>query len=279
MSVLCNFNGNIVKESECLLSINNRSFRYGDGFFETIKVINGKISLENYHIERIKTTIDLLTIDTPKLFSTTILFNKIKELVQKNNHLAMARVRVSFYRGDGGLYDGNKLTLHYIIQSWALQSSINLLNENGLILDFYRTAQKSCDIFSTLKTNNFLPYSMAAIWAKKNKLNDAILLNCQNNVADTTIANIFIIKNKQIITPPTNQGCIAGVTRQFLINNFTVVEQPVSINDILMANEVFITNAIRGIGWVKQINNTHYNNSKTIEIANKFNRKLIDYNK
>jgi branched-chain amino acid aminotransferase len=117
-----------------------------------------------------------------------------------------------------------------------------------------------------IKSNNYLPYVMAALWAKENNLNDAVLLNHDNNVADTTIANLFIIKDGIIKTPPITEGPVAGVMRRYLIktlreHNYEVEETTVTVADVLEASEVFLTSAIHGIKWVKQIDNSHYNNS------------------
>ncbi|MFX9077438.1 aminotransferase class IV, partial [Acinetobacter baumannii] len=83
----------------------------------------------------------------------------------------------------------------------------------GLDINIFRNAIKTADSYSALKTNSAMPYIMAAQFAKSNRYNDAILLNQWGRVADTTIANIFIINNNNIITPPVSEGCVNGVFR------------------------------------------------------------------
>ena len=90
-------------------------------------------------------------------------------------------------------------------------------NENGLIIDIFPDARKSVDIFSNLKSANYLPYVMAAIWAKENKLNDALILNQHDRICDSTIANVFWVKDNKIFTPPLNEGCVAGVMRRKIL--------------------------------------------------------------
>ena len=118
---------------------------------------------------------------------------------------------------------------------------------------------------------------MAALWAKENKLNDALLLNCNNNIADSTIANIFIIKNGVIKTPALTEGCVAGVMRKHIIEtlqqqNIEVAETIVNIDDIATADEVFLTNAIKGIMWVRQFGNSNYVNFETSKIFKYINK-------
>jgi branched-chain amino acid aminotransferase len=76
-------NGKIYKADKLLISPNNRSFRYGDGFFETMKMINGKIILADYHFERLFKSLELLQFDKPNYFSADYLKTHIEELAKK----------------------------------------------------------------------------------------------------------------------------------------------------------------------------------------------------
>ena len=180
--------------------VSNRSYRYGDGLFETMKMQNGTIELSIFHFERLFDGLNLLKFIIPKLFTKEKLEQEVLQLCRKNNCDSLARIRFSVFRGNGGLYDENK-TLQYVIESWPLSSTINSLNENGLLIYIYPDAEKSCYKFSNLKSANFLPYSMAALYAKENKLNDCLVFNTSGGVADSTIANIFLIKGDTISTP------------------------------------------------------------------------------
>jgi branched-chain amino acid aminotransferase len=268
-----NLDGKIFLESENNISVNNRSFRYGDGFFETIKLSNGKIQLKELHFERILYSLKTLGFITAKHFSFEGLEKQIVELATKNNHQYLGRIRIAFFREDAGLFEVINFHPHILIQSFELNESVNELNQNGLVIDVYPLAKKSCDIFSNIKSNNYLQYAMAALWAKENKLNDALLLNSNNNVGDSCIANVFIIKNGIIKTPALTEGCVAGVMRKHLIsilkqNNSEVAEMPIKIEDIANADEIFLTNSIRGIMWVRQFENSNYGNFETRKIYN-----------
>lgn len=248
------------------ISVNNRSFRYGDGFFETMKLINGQIQLKQLHFERIAASLDILGFKTNKLFSYEVLERQIMEVALKNQHNKTGRIRINFFREDAGLYEVENFHPNILIQSFQLSETTNQLNENGFVIGVYPQAQKSCDAFSNIKNNNFLQYAMAALWAKENKLNDALLLNCKKNIADSTIANLFIIKNGFVKTPALTEGCIAGVMRRHIIEkleerNIKVLETSINVDDIKGAEEIFLTNAIKGIMWVKQFENVKYGNT------------------
>lgn len=255
--------GQMLRSDKALILPDNRSFRYGDGFFETMKFRDGQIQLADYHFERLFKTLDRLKFQPPSFFTRAYLETQITELVKKNGQHGLARVRLTIYRGEGGIYDRINHFPHHLIQTWDLNESNNKINENGLVVDIYQEARKVCDGFSNLKTNNYLNYAMAAIWAKENHLNDALLFNPYNRLADATIANVFIVKDGLIKTPPLSEGPVEGVMRRHILTelrkkNMPVVESNLGLEDILEASEIFLTNAIYGIRWVKQLQSVKY---------------------
>lgn len=277
MSSIC-FNGKIIPATEPLLLAANRGYRYGDGLFETIKVANGHLLLASCHFERLFSGLVILKFDVPKLFVQEKLQNEILALVKKNSCEERARVRVSVFRGNGGLYDDDR-TLQYIIESWPLSDSVDKLNENGLLVDIFPDARKSCDKFSNLKSANFLPYSMAALFAKENKLNDCFVLNTHERICDATIANIFWIKDGNTFTPPLQEGCVNGVMRRYLLEKmrdagYGIQEIPANVSDLESADEVFLSNAVNGIRWVGQFRNKKYGNTTTVKIYNDLVRTI-----
>jgi len=259
-----NYNGRFFADDENVLPKDDRSYRYGDGLFETMKLINGNISLGDYHFERLFSGLNVLKFHISVLFTKQKIEKEIKELSKKNECERSARIRLSVSRGNGGLYDcDNKFS--YLIECWPLEQKD--LNENGLVIDIFSDARKSIDIFSNLKSANYLPYVMAAIWAKENKLNDALILNQHDRICDSTIANVFWVKDNNIFTPPLNEGCVAGVMRKKILelaignSDHLVQEHILTKETLLQADEVFLTNAITGIRWVKKCRSKVYKNT------------------
>ena len=270
--IYINFNGKIVAENEPIITAQNRGLRYGDGIFETIKMRNGKLILLDEHLERLWKGMLALKFSFGKFFTKEKLIEEIIALAKKNK-LQDARVRLTIVRGDGGIYDAKNHTPNYIIEVINLPEGNGELNSNGLQLCFYEDAKKALDSFSNLKTNNYLPYFMGALFAKENHCNDAIILNSDRNICDTTIANIFYLKNKIVYTPALTQGCVAGVMRNWLVEKiqalgFTVNETVVTKNDLLTADEVFLSNSIYNIRWVKNIEEKNYTNEVVFKIVN-----------
>ena len=272
-----NYNGKVLPENELIIGPTNRGLRYGDGIFETIKFKNGNLILGNEHFARLWKGMQMLQFDIPKHLSPEKLQAEIFQVVKKNR-LDPARIRLTVIRGDGGIYDPKNHNPHYIIEAIKLPEDNGPLNVNGLQICLFEDAVKGIDAFSNLKTNNYLPYFMGAMFAKKQQCNDAVILNNKGNICDSTIANIFLIKGENIYTPALAEGCIAGVMRKWIINNvgefnFKVFEAAITKEDLLNADEVFLSNSIYNIRWVAHFENKKYDNKQIAKLSEILIRK------
>jgi branched-chain amino acid aminotransferase len=268
------FNGKIMTADEPVLMADNRGYRYGDGLFETMKIENGLLQLFSFHMDRLWSGMQLLKLEIPKLFTPERVHAEIMQLCKKNQCYDLGRVRLSVFRGNGGLYDGDK-TLQYLIEAWPLSESANRLNENGLVIGIFPDASKSCDQFSQLKSANYLPYTMAAHYAKEQHWNDCLVLNQFGNISDSTIANIFILKGGEWITPELTEGCVNGVMRRYLLQQlpaagYIVREAIITTADVDKADEMFLSNAIYGLKWVRRFQNKQFGNTETTKIYRDF---------
>jgi branched-chain amino acid aminotransferase len=272
MSEIC-LDGRILPADEPALRVDNRGYRYGDGLFETMKVYEERILLASFHFERFFSGLRLLEIEIPVHLTAEKLTEHVLQLCGRNKCAGLARVRLSAFRGHGGPYDGD-VQLHYVIEAWPLRASIHQLNENGVVMGIYPEARKSCDLFSALKSANYLPYIMGAQYAKHRQWNDSLILNTEGRVADTTISNIFIIKGKRIMTPPLSEGPVEGVMRRHLLESCPgAMEKALTIEEMMEADEIFLTNAISGIRWVGECQGKRFGREETVLI---FNEHVLD---
>lgn len=265
-----NYNGKIYKDDGLITGANNRGLRYGDGLFETMKLKHNHLVFDNEHFARLWKGMTVLQFVVPKHFTPEKLQEEIIQLATKNQH-EKARVRITVFRGNGGLYDTTDHSPNYIIETWPLPEANGELNSNGLDIGIYAAVKKSCDILSNLKTNNFLPYVMAALEAKKQKWNDAVILNSYGRICDSSIANVFLIKDEVIYTPALTEGCVAGVIRKYIITQlpstgYSCVEKEITIEELLNADEIFLTNSIYNIRWVKSIADKTFGHSLSQKI-------------
>ena len=264
------YDGKFIPSGDPIIPAGNRGLRYGDGLFETFRFINDKIPLVDEHFARLWQGMQLLGFSIPVHFTPEMLIEKTRLLLQKNK-LDNARVRLTILRGNGGLYDPEDLFPHFILETFPLPEHTGEWNSNGLEIGICESAIKSCDIFSNCKHNNFLPYLMAAMEAKNQKWNDALVLNQYGRVCDSTIANLFLIKGDIILTPSLTEGCVAGVMRKHLLgvlraHQFNVQEKGISVDELMEADEVFLTNAIRILNWVGACGKKRFDNKMGKEI-------------
>lgn len=257
MSTYVNFNGEIIPSGKAILTADNRSFRYGDGLFETIKVVKGRIILENFHFERFISGAGILQFDPAPGLTREVLAVRILDLCERNGHSQHARVRMVLFRGNSGLFDPSDHFPNVIIQTWALPAAGGSGNESPVspeewVIGIFPDARKSCDLYANLKSNNYQVSVQAAIYAGRHQLNDCLVLNSYGRIAESAIANIFYCKNGKIYTPPLSEGCVAGVMRRFLLEEaekegMDLVEKTTTLTDLESADEVFLTNVIQGI--------------------------------
>jgi branched-chain amino acid aminotransferase len=276
MDQFCNLNGKVRKSNETLIHPDNRAFRYGEGLFETIRLHQSEMPLWNLHWQRLQQSIPQLYFLFPPHFNSEFLKSEVIALVKKNKCSEAARVRITIFKGEGGVWETPSTVFNYLIQCWPLENKIFTMNENGLDMGVFTDGWKSCDAFSNLKNNSYLVYAMAAQFAREQKWNEAIVLNQHSRICDTTIANLFFVMNHTIHTPHLKEGCVNGVMRKFLLEQMKqqgikTEEGSYSIDELLHADEVFLTNAMYGIRWVKQYGNKTYGN----KLSSGFFQKLI----
>jgi branched-chain amino acid aminotransferase len=264
-----NLNGKITLATEAAIPIDNGSFRYGYGLFETMRVANGAICLKEYHWERLFAGMKSLYLEIAPLMGPENLEQQVLRTVKKNNLEGLSRVRLQIFAGGGGLYSSNHKLPSFLIECFPLDAAAIAFNENGLVAGIATGLYKSIDTLSNIKSCNALIYAIAARQAKENKWNDALICNTKNNIIESAIANIFWIKNGTVYTPPLSGGCVAGVMRRYVMAVLgDVVEKELHPGALPGADEVFLTNAIKGIRWVKNIDNSVYGNKMVQAINN-----------
>ena len=271
------FNGKFIENDEHIISADNRGLRFGDGVFETMRSVDGKPILLERHLERLLKGIELLKIKLPLRDLREDLERQIISVLSKNK-VQFGRIRVTVFRGNGGLSENWDEPANTLIQCWDLKQKPTF-NSNGLDLKLYDASRKATDAFSNIKHNNFLPYVMGMIEAKEQKANDAIILNTNGRICETCLANIWIYKDGKFTTPPLSEGPIAGVMRGFLIEYLRdkVEEKQLTIVDLKTADEVFLTNSVRVMNWVKQFEDKTYTNVCSINLFAELQRLFPAY--
>lgn len=276
LDVFCIYNGHLISLYEPAVSFSNRAFRYGDSLFETIRVKQNKIMFLADHIRRIKIGMTSLRMNVPAEFNTAIIEHLIHELLVKNNIKGDARIRLTIFRNEGGFYTPETNDISFLIEAEALNTNGYQLNQKGYWVDIYAEIKKPINKLSSIKTGSALLYVMAGLTKTSLKLDDCLLVNDQGQIIETINSNIFIVKNGTISTPPITEGCVDGIMRKQILNlaqqnKILLFEQSITVNSLMNADEVFITNAIKGVEWIGQFKNKFYTNRMAVFFNEKLN--------
>jgi len=245
--MLCNLNG---KYSEAFsFGAENRLFKYGDGLFESILVLNGKIFNLSQHHRRLKYSLELLHLRLN--IDLTELFAEVEQLFERNNR-TNGFMRLTVFRRDGGMYSPHSNDCNYFmtIQDVRVDPFFKL-NELGLKLGTYDKHYKNRNSLSNIKSSNSLLYVLAAIEKSNSEFDDLILFNDLQQPIESYNSNLFIVKNNICVTPPLSSGALDGTMRALIMDTIEVEEREITIQELNSCDEIFLTNAL-GLRWVEK---------------------------
>jgi len=256
------WNGQLMPDDAPLANGENRALRYGDGFFETMRVHQGRPVFFDAHWQRLLRTAKFLQIALPSDFGKNALLASVEQLCEANE-LTNVRVRLQIFREDGGSYAPDAKKGAWMMQCAPLTTAAYTMNAKGLTIGVYPSAPVTPAPLGNHKTLNALPYVLAAIYAKDKKWDDALLMNISGHVAEATSSNLFLLKGKELLTPDLAKGGLPGVMRSKVIevaraNGFQVMAANIGEKDLHWAEECLLTNAITGIQWVSAFGQKRY---------------------
>jgi branched-subunit amino acid aminotransferase/4-amino-4-deoxychorismate lyase len=266
--IVCS-NGKFIEESELLLDVRtNRAFRYGDGFFETIRFEQNRIPLFKYHLQRMEVSNNLF-----KFEPSTLSFSEIENLIGQTfqlNKIESGIARVTFFRSGEGRYTPLRNEMHFLIEvtEQSFGSYFSLLKEVGLSTQTVLHAHA----FSHLKTLNALPYVFAAMEAKENEWNECLLPNTKNEIAEGTWSSLVWLVEDQLFTPPLSSGCVDSTLKNALkemlqTQGKVLKEKACQLSNLQQAQEVWLLNATRGIQAVSHFQDKIYSHNMALKVA------------
>lgn len=271
-------NGKLLDVSQSGLDPKNRGFLFGDGLFESIKIINGRPLFVSVHFSRLSEGVKALKIELSENLTAERLEKEMLELIKKCGLNGGGRARITLYRNHGGFYLPTETGASYVISIIKDEGNDFELNKEGLVVNLYTEVKKQITPLSHFKTINSLNYIMASIYARDAGLDDALLVNEKDNIIESTNSNLFIVSNGVLYTPSVADGCVGGTMRMQIINlalenNIKVYEYSLTPQNLLAADEMFLTNAIQGIKWVSGYRMKRYFHKMSDMLIAKLNEK------
>lgn len=275
---MVNYNGDLLGKNTNFLNHNNRGLRYGDALFETMRMVGGKLFFWEDHYLRLMASMRILRMEIPMHFTMEFLEEEIKKTIAANEGIGeQLRVRLSVHRNDGGLYTPLTNDISYIIEVAPLKEAFYVVDESPYEVELFKDFYVNRDMLSTLKTNNKIINVVGSIFAEENGYQNCLLLNNDKQIVESLNANVFLVKDGKVKTPPLEDGCLNGIVRKKMIEilskleNFDFEEASISPFELQKADELFVTNSVVGIRPITKYRKKEFGNKVAKELLGKLN--------
>ena len=241
------------------ISILDRGFCYGDGLFETLRASNGQIFYIEQHIDRLFDSLQKVLIELP--MTRLELTKAVKETLARNKY-KNAIIRLMVTRGDteSNIQIDSKIHPTLVINIRPFIPLPKLAYKKGVrVMLFQERANLVNGISLRLKSCNYLSNILIKELSNKKNFTEGVVVDPDFGVTEGTTSNIFIVEQGQIKTPPLSPYVLAGITRQIVLeiardHKIPLTEEKITADELIYADEVFITNSCIEIVPVTQVN-------------------------
>ena len=277
---MININGTILQKHQSTIAVSNRGLNYGDAVFETLRCSAGKIYFWEDHYFRLMASMRILRMEIPMNFTQEYLENQILKTIEANGSIVKPyRVKILVWRQQGGLYSPTTNKIDFSIACSELENPFYTLNQDHYEVALFKDHYITSGLLSSLKTNNKIIHVLGSIYAKENGYDNCLLLNEKKQIIEALNGNLFLVKGETIKTPPIKDGCLKGIMRKQLLGilsemyDYDIKEVSISPFELQKADELFITNVVRGIQPITKYRKKEYSNTLAMEVLGKLNAK------
>ena len=279
MSEKIYLNGELVDGATAAIKTSNPSFLHGVGLFETLRTYDHRPFRLEQHLERLRRSADTLNM---RLGDVVERIPNAIDAVLEANGLQNARVRFTV-TPPASQEEPDQITL--LVAAQAIAGYPPEIYQKGMtvfVCNEYR--QSRYDPLAGHKTTSYFARLLALRQAQQKNCGEAIWFTPENFLAEGSISNVFLVKNGTLRTPPLDTPVLPGITRSAVLelartNNNPPEEAPCTINDLLNADEVFLTNAIMEIMPVTRVERRAIGNERpgpiTQQLANAYHELTI----
>jgi branched-chain amino acid aminotransferase len=263
-------NGTTYLEHDLCISAFDRGFTLGDGVFETILVFDGRIPFFSYHWKRLAESTLWLGIPLP--FDKHSLLKMMNQLTLDNQCMTgQGGLRLTVTRGvsERGLILSGECKPTYVLQCFRLPAKA----VESMSASIVNTRRNEHSLSSRIKSISYLDNVLAKQEAAQKGFDEAFLLNSQGSLAEGATTNVFIVLNGCIITPRVEDGALPGVMRSVILHRalekgIEIQTRTITPEMLYAAEEIFITNALRGVVPIHQLDDKMF--LKPFKIADVF---------
>ncbi len=273
-----NLQGELIPADRPVWSVSNRAFHYGDGLFETFKLVNNTVPFLTEHLTRLHEGMEMLGLQMDEVRDVNYIHQEAVRLARRSRLSEGARIRLSVFREDGGTYWPSTDKAKWVMEAYEANARFEL-NDPGYRIGVYQTWKKPIHPLGQLKSTNALHYVQAAREARFHEWNEALLLNEHGRIAEGISSNVFFVVNEHVVTPALEEGCLPGVMRNLVIQllekgKVEVLQTAIKPELLYEAREVFFTNAIAGIQCALAYDNKRYFHKLSKQLVDAMNQEV-----
>lgn len=251
-------NDRLVEKEQARVSVFDHGFLYGDGVYETLRAYQGRIFLWERHLARLRRSCDLIGLALPVQDDAWVPI--LTDLLVRNG-LEDAGLRLTISRGEGelGLDPGLCSRPTVVVMAKSFVPYPARLREQGVRLQIVSVRRNPQAAQSPqIKSLSFLNNILAKQEAVQTGAYDALMLNMDSYITECTTSNLFFVAKQRLHTPSVACGILEGITREVVIElarelGMGAEEGAYAIEDVLQADECFITNTSLEVMGVSQI--------------------------
>jgi branched-chain amino acid aminotransferase len=238
-------NDKIIDIDKACISVTESGYLYGAGLFETMRSHNGVVFALADHLDRLFSSAKALSIEVG--YDREFIIDAIDKLLQENK-LTAARLRLTLTGGPmSGPDENRRATL--LITASKLQPYPPEYYKKGVLVVLSPFRQNPYDPTCGHKTTSYFPRMLALKMAHQKRAAEALWFTTDNRLAEGCVSNVFLVKDSMLYTPLLKTPVLAGIARKTIFrlaqqNSIKLVEKDLIIDDVLAADEIFLTNVI-----------------------------------
>ena len=222
----------------------------------------------------------IVRMEIPMNFTMEFFEEQILSLAKAENLEKSSRARVTIFRKEGGLYLPKDRNVSFFISISELENAVYSIEKENYEVELYKDFIVTKHLLSTIKSSNRLINVTGSIFADENGYDNCLLINDDKNVIEALNGNLFMLMGNKLITPPISEGCLNGVMRKQVlalakkIETLEVVEEPISPFDLQKADELFVTNVIKGIQPITKYRKKEYETKVSKDLLLRLNAQI-----
>ncbi|MFB6258238.1 MAG: aminotransferase class IV [Flavobacteriales bacterium] len=273
------WNGEWIENGERGLPAWDRSFHFGDGFFETFRAVNHCPLFLDRHLERGKRAMERMGMDLPADWNEAAITSMVTKLLEEHG-CRNGRFRLTGSRAGKGAYTPETDKVNLLVEMTGETTESFEFPAKGVRIGTYEGMIKHPGLLSCFKGTSAAIYVMAKRWARANGFDEALILGSSGTPIESASSNLFLIHGDRLITPPIEEGCVDGVMRSVLIDvareqGWQAEHAQLRVSDLLEAEEILLSNAVQGIQPVSAFKDQRYFKEKGKRLLQGLNERAF----